>query len=579
MQISLFILDKKNNFQNFLKQITPSSSDKTDGVRSLSLQKKKIMKNWLTILCKTFAEKSNSSQTDKNTLEKSLGQFTQLNNYDCKVIIAVCLFSQRRRLPAITDITNYLSEHLEEFITEKIIERLIYEGWLNAGIDGPFGNNDIICLSQQAEQGLKKSNQKLLPTFQAQPKNKTLRRIIALAGSAKRSSITLEDWTNFCQKLISTSRAKFLQELKSEKFSNADNAFLLFATGLCLTHGQEINLEDCIEFFFSDKLESIKFKTSFNHGHPLVQRNYLALESDYRDNKTIRLSSKWLGCCLGMTISSKTKDHSAWTRIKPQEIITRDLYYNESTQNIYEIWKNLLKPDGFNRFSKLTKERNELSGITVLLSGPPGTGKTELCKQIAKDTGRDLLLFEVSQGRDKFFGESEKIIKGIFTTYRELVRDNDSFPILLFNEGDSIFQKRKEGNSAVAQTENTIQTILLNELEVFEGILMVTTNIPDSFDPAFDRRFLFKETIELPNLLVREQLLQHHFPNLPPQLLAHLAHTYEFSAAELINFKRQVSIQMLTSKSSEQEIVLNGIELFLSNGKRKPTRNPIGFKF
>jgi len=537
------------------------------------------MKNWLTILCKTFAEKSNSSQTDKNTLEKSLGQFTQLNNYDCKVIIAVCLFSQRRRLPAITDITNYLSEHLEEFITEKIIERLIYEGWLNAGIDGPFGNNDIICLSQQAEQGLKKSNQKLLPTFLAQPKNKTLRRIIALAGSAKRSAISLEDWMDFCQKLISASRAKFLQELKSEKFSNADNSFLLFATGLCLTHGQEINLEDCIEFFFTDKLESIKFKTSFNDGHPLVQRNYLALESDYRDNKNIRLSSYWLGCCLGMTVSSKTKDHSAWTRIKPQEIITRDLYYNESTQNIYEIWKNLLKPEGFNRFSKLTKERNELSGITILLSGPPGTGKTELCKQISKVTGRDLLLFEVSQGRDKFFGESEKIIKGIFTTYRELVRENDSFPILLFNEGDSIFQKRKEGNSAVAQTENTIQTILLNELEVFEGIIMVTTNIPDSFDPAFDRRFLFKQRIELPNLLVREQLLCHHFPNLTPQLLAHLARTYEFSAAELINFKRQVSIQMLTSKTLEQDIILNGIELFLSNGQLKAIRNPIGFKF
>ena len=254
------------------------------------------------------------------------------------------------------------------------------------------------------------------------------------------------------------------------------------------------------------------------------------------------------------------------------------MYYNESTQNIYNIWKNLFKTDGFERFSKLTKERNELSGITVLLSGPPGTGKTELCKQIAKDTGRDLLLFEVSQGRDKYFGESEKIIKGIFTTYRDLVRENENFPILLFNEGDSIFQKRKEGNSSAAQTENIIQTILLNELEVFEGILMVTTNIPESFDPAFDRRFLFKQTIELPNLSVREQLLQHHFPNLPSQLLAHLARTYEFSAAELINFKRQVSIQMLTSKIPEQDIILDGIELFLSNGKKKTMRNPIGFK-
>lgn len=536
------------------------------------------MKNWITLLCKTFTDKSQFSQTEKNNLENSLEQFTQLNNYECKVIITVCVFSQRRRLPTIADISNHLSEQLEEFITEKIIERLISSGWLETRIEGPFSNNDHICLSQSVEQGLKKSKQNLLPTFQAQPKNKTLRRIIALSGSAKRSAITLEDWMNFCNKLVSTSRAKYLRDLKSEKFSNNDIALLLFTTGLCLTHGHDTNLEDCIDFLFPDKLESIKFKAGFNQEHPLIQRNYLSLDCDYRDNKKIQLSPSWLGACLGIAVKTTTKDHSAWTRIKPLEIVTRDLYYNESTQNMHEIWKNLLKPEGFKRFSKLTKERNELSGITILLSGPPGTGKTELCRQIAKDTGRDLLLFEVSQGRDKFFGESEKIIKGIFTTYRDLVRENENFPILLFNEGDSIFQKRKEGNSTAAQTENIIQTILLNELEVFEGILMVTTNIPDSFDPAFDRRFLFKQKIELPNLLVREQLLEHHFPNLPGQLLAHLAHSYEFSAAELINFKRQVSIQLLSSKSPEQDIILDGIELFLSSGRRKAMRNPIGFK-
>jgi len=108
---------------------------------------------------------------------------------------------------------------------------------------------------------------------------------------------------------------------------------------------------------------------------------------------------------------------------------------------------------------------------------------------------------------------------------------------------------------------------------------MVTTNIPDSFDPAFDRRFLFKQTVELPNALIREKLLQSHFPKLSSTLISYLATNYIFSAAELINFKRQVAIQMLTSRQAENDIINEGIELFLSNGKEKQKRNPIGFRF
>ena len=350
-------------------------------------------------------------------------------------------------------------------------------------------------------------------------------------------------------------------------------------TGLYFSRGHEVELEECLEFFFPDKLELLKFKSTFTSSNPLVAYNYLEIEADFRDNKSIRLSNNWIGLCLGITIQTKTSDHSAWTRIKYTDIIEREMCYNPAIQDNFETWINLFQSEGYQRFQELTKQRKELSGITVLLSGPPGTGKTEMCKQLAKATGRDLLLFEVSQGRDKFFGESEKIIKGVFTTYRQIVQTEKQFPILLFNEGDSIFQKRKEGNSNASQTENIIQTILLNELEVFEGILMVTTNIPDSFDPAFDRRFLFKQTVELPNALIREKLLQNHFPKLPSNLVLHLAATYIFSAAELINFKRQVAIQMLTSRQAENDIINKGIELFLSNGKAKLKRNPIGFKY
>lgn len=537
------------------------------------------MKNWLTTLNKTFSEKSNISQVDKTAVEQAFSQFTQLHSFDAQVIIAVCLYSQRRKRPYISDITSFLSEKIDEIISEKIIERLITNGWLEVRIEGPFGGQEVLCLTPATEQGLRKSKQELLPSFQPQPNNKTLRAIMNTSSSARRGVITPIEWNQYVQKITRNPRAKFLTQLKNEKFNSSEINLLLFVTGLYFSRGHEVELEECLEFFFADKLELIKFKTTFSSASPLVANNYLEIDADYRDNKSIRLTNNWMGLCLGITIQTKTNDHSAWTRIKYNDIIERELCYNPIIQNNFDTWKSLFQMEGYKRFNELTKQRKELSGITVLLSGPPGTGKTEMCKQLAKATGRDLLLFEVSQGRDKFFGESEKIIKGVFTAYRQIVQTEKQFPILLFNEGDSIFQKRKEGSSVASQTENIIQTILLNELEVFEGILMVTTNIPDSFDPAFDRRFLFKQTIELPNALIREKLLQNHFPKLPLKMVSHLATTYIFSAAELINFKRQVAIQMLTSRQAENEIINEGIELFLSNGKSKQYLNPIGFRY
>lgn len=72
-------------------------------------------------------------------------------------------------------------------------------------------------------------------------------------------------------------------------------------------------------------------------------------------------------------------------------------------------------------------------------------------------------------------------------------------PILLFNEADGVINKRKDSNSsAVAQTENEIQNIILQEMEEFKGILIATTNLTDNIDTAFERRFLFKLELTVP---------------------------------------------------------------------------------
>ena len=179
------------------------------------------MKNWLTTLNKTFAEKSNVAQADKTAVEQAFLQFTQLHSYDAQVIIAVCLFSQRRKRPYISDITSFLSEKIDEIIAEKIIERLITSGWLEVRIEGPFGGQEVLCLTPATEQGLRKSKQELLPSFQSQPKNKTLRAIMNTASSARRGVITSVEWNQYAQKITRNPRAKFLIQLKNEKIKTS----------------------------------------------------------------------------------------------------------------------------------------------------------------------------------------------------------------------------------------------------------------------------------------------------------------------------------------------------------------------
>lgn len=106
---------------------------------------------------------------------------------------------------------------------------------------------------------------------------------------------------------------------------------------------------------------------------------------------------------------------------------------------------------------------------------------------------REIMRVDISQVKSMWFGGSEKRVKRIFNDYRSFMEECAKIPVLLFNEADAVFSKRMEVNSSnVAQTENTMQNIILEELETFGGIMIATTNLTDNLDAAFERRFLFK---------------------------------------------------------------------------------------
>jgi len=179
--------------------------------------------------------------------------------------------------------------------------------------------------------------------------------------------------------------------------------------------------------------------------------------------------------------------------INHESIKVPPLYFNKSTdKQLHELSKILSESSYIDVKSRLQKSGLPI-GMNILYYGPPGTGKTASALHQAKNSKRKIMMVDISETKSMWFGESEKVIKRIFNDYKSMVEKEKVTPILFFNECDAVFGTRKQiGNSAVDQTENAIQNIILQQLEDMEGIMIATTNLTNNLDPAFERRFLYK---------------------------------------------------------------------------------------
>ncbi|MGK7894355.1 MAG: ATP-binding protein [Xenococcus sp. (in: cyanobacteria)] len=145
---------------------------------------------------------------------------------------------------------------------------------------------------------------------------------------------------------------------------------------------------------------------------------------------------------------------------------------------VYETW-------GFNRKLSIGK------GLNVLFSGPPGTGKTMAAEVIANELQLELYKIDLSQVVSKYIGETEKNLNQIFMTAET------ANAILLFDEADALFGKRSEVRDAHDRYANIEIGYLLQKMEEYEGISILTTNLRQNLDEAFVRRLAF--TVHFPS--------------------------------------------------------------------------------
>ena len=234
------------------------------------------------------------------------------------------------------------------------------------------------------------------------------------------------------------------------------------------------------------------------------------------------------------------------------KLAKKQLFFPKDIQRQIEELSSFLQPENYQKIQERMKEKGFRNGFACLFYGSPGTGKTETVYQLARKTGRNIMVVDVPQLKSMWVGQSEKNIKALFDRYREQVKRAKLTPILLFNEADAIIGKRKSGaENAVDKMENSLQNIILQEMEQLDGIMIATTNLQQNMDKAFERRFLYKIKFEKPTVEARASIWHAMIPDLRDLDIHTLASKYDFSGGQIENIARHYAIDAILHGQNE----------------------------
>ena len=312
-----------------------------------------------------------------------------------------------------------------------------------------------------------------------------------------------------------------------------------------LVHGGDTSLEKTIRFIYDSQKQKLKsIREITENTSKLLNENMITVnKANFVGDVTISLTTSAIDMLLGQDADMFIKKQTLKDIIAVDSIAFKPLYFEENLQKQIDFIQASLTQEKFVDMQSRLQDLAMPSGVAAVFYGAPGTGKTESVYQIAKATGRDVLYVDISQTKSMWFGESEKRIKAVFSDYARVCRKSKLKPILLFNEADAVLGKRKDNNASnVAQTENAIQNIILEQMEKMDGIIIATTNLVDNLDAAFERRFLFKIKFEMPTTEATKQIWKSKLNWLDEENATTLALRYRFSGGEIDNIARKATI-------------------------------------
>ena len=337
----------------------------------------------------------------------------------------------------------------------------------------------------------------------------------------------------------------YVQKVRSYNFNKDVEMMLILFSHLFINNSDDNIIFHDMDFLYDSKIYWNWVKSSLNNGDYILLKEGIIQNNSsdgFVDRESFRMTDKAKREFFG-ELNLAAKNAKRGDVVKAEDIAPKRLFYGEKiSSQIAELGK-LLEEEHYNQIRARMKEAGFRCGFACLFYGEPGTGKTETALQLARQTGRDILQVNVSQIKSMWVGESEKNIKQLFDTYRAKVKENTIAPILLFNEADAIINKRQEGaERAVDKMENSIQNIILQEMETLDGILIATTNLAQNMDKAFERRFLYKIKFEKPTVEARMSMWHEMIPTLKEEDSRVIASKYDFSGGQIENIARHYTI-------------------------------------
>lgn len=372
--------------------------------------------------------------------------------------------------------------------------------------------------------------------------------------------LTLQETCDEIDHLVNHNlQLEFCRTLKSLAFETKEQMLLvLYCHQLVNEHEDGVSDYDLKKMLGSHDFSIVKEELSCSF-HPLIASGMLehACDSGFLEPDEFKLSRHAKDHLLKELNLVTSGDKTLRDITHHRDIIEKSLFYNEAVTRQINRLRELLSEEKYKEIRDRLLNRGFRCGFACLFYGAPGTGKTETALQLARQTGRDIMTVNLSQIKNMYVGESEKNVKAIFDKYRALAKDLPKAPILLFNEADGIFSRRQKNvRHSVDQMENTLQNIILQEMESFDGILIATTNLTSNLDKAFERRFLYKIDFEAPDDQSRKGIWQAMIPDIASEDAKTLAKRYSLSGGQIENVARKLMVEsLLYGKTASLDVI------------------------
>lgn len=344
----------------------------------------------------------------------------------------------------------------------------------------------------------------------------------------------------------------FVAWLDGHNLSPAELVCVYYVVFKLLDGSDDIDLDDILKCIFPVSADRFQFRMRMIRGElPMTTVQILRydnhisgrlVEMNVGDALMSKLSE------LGVPVTTGSRAAKVCDRILHGSLARKELFFEGHLERQLRAFEKALHPEKLPSLQENLRKKGMTPGLLAIFHGMPGTGKTESAIQIAARTGRDILKVDLSKIRNKYVGESEKNIRGIFDDYRAACKKDGPTPILLFNEADAVLGRRIAVNASTDQMNNAMQNILLEELEVFQGILIATTNLCINLDDAFERRFTYKFQFGRAGKEALKSVWQSYFPDIDAKLVERLVAEHEISPAQIGNLAKKTEILRLVEE-------------------------------